>query len=348
VAVRTSEGLVRALRTRSPVAIVLANGDYTTSGTSSRDRYFFSGTGHRLYARHLGKAVLHVGLVFGGGDGHGGGEVHGLAFDVASPGATEDSAALDTWGANGARTKIYDSFFEGHRALESGIRANVVSGLVVQRVVVRHFRQYGVFLSDNDRQSRAAAARITDLNIASIKEHVPGTDDGRAEYGLWIGNTVRAPVARIRIRDFGWSGLWTGNNANDVRVRDFVIDGSARRDGNAVYIEHMTRRTVFERFRLGPRIKEGFVSEWDYGTDPTGAGIDNMVQNGVIDTNKAGVGRRFGVLADDGTVHMTIRRVRFLHADFACIIDRGRGTVISGNDYRRRDRGAATVTSNSP
>lgn len=327
---------------------MLANGNYTTAGTSSRESYFFSETGHRLYARHLGKAVLHVGLVFGGDGGRGGGEVHGLAFDIRNPAATEDSSALNTWGDNGARTKIYDSTFEGHRALESGIRANVVTGLVVQRVVVRHFREYGVFVSDNDEHSRDAATRITDLNVASVKERVPGTDDGRAEYGLWIGNSVRNPVARIRIRDFGWSGLWTGNNANDVRVRDFDIDGSARRDGNAVYIEHKTRRTIFSRFHLGPHIKEGFVSEWDYGTEPTGAGIDNIVENGVIDTNKKDVRGRFGVLADDGTVRMTVRSVTFAHADFACIINRGRGTVIRGNDYRRRGRGAATVTSDSP
>jgi hypothetical protein len=338
---------VRALARRIPRAIVLADGAYTTKGTSSEEAYFLAATGHRLYARNRGKAVLHAGLVFGGNWGSGGGEVHGLAFDVSDPARTSESSALTTWGQNGVGTKVYDSTFEGHAGLESGIRADMVEGLVVQRVVVRHFRRYGVFLSDNDRESSEAAAKISDLDIASVKESVPGSDDGRAEYGLWIGNSVRNPVTRIRIRDFGWSGLWTGNNANDVRISDFDIDGSARPDGNAVYIEHKTRRTLFERFHLGPNIKEGFVSEWDYGTDPTGAGIDNTVQDGLIDTNAAVPGR-FGILADQGTLRMTIRRVVFAHADFACIINRGRETAISGNDYRRRSPGAATVTTAPP
>ncbi len=66
------------------------------------------------------------------------------------------------------------------------------------------------------------------------------------------------------------------------------------------------------------------VTEWDYGTAPTGAGVDNTVQDGVIDTNAA-VSRRFGILADQGTLRMTIRRVTILDADLACVIDRGIG-----------------------
>jgi hypothetical protein len=328
VSVATSQELVDALARTSSQNIVLADGSYTTVGTTSATSYFLAAAGHRLYARDRGSAVLQAGLVFGGNYGSGGGEVHGLAFDIIDPALSFHSSALNTWGARGVGTKIYDSTFEGHAALKSAIRADVVTGLVVERVVVRHFRHYGVFESDNNPDSTAAATTISDLDIASIKEPIPGTNNGRSEYGLWLGNSVRDPVARVHIRDFGWAGLWTGNNANDLDVRDFDIDGSARPDGNAVYIEHTTRRTVFERFHLGPDISEGFVSEWDYGTDPTGAGIDNTVQDGVIDTNKAGVANRFGILADAGTLRMTIQRVSFMHPDRACVIDRGTDTII--------------------
>jgi hypothetical protein len=346
--VHTSAGLARALSRSTPQTIVLADGSYRATGSGSEDPYFVARTGHRLYARKRGRAVLEAGIAFGGNSGAGGGEVHGLTFDIADERAAEDSSAVHAWGRVGVGTKVLDTTFRGHGVLESAIRADQVERLIVRRVTIRGFRRYGVFASDNDPASRAAASLISDVNVRTVRERTPGSEEGRAEYGVWIGNRVRAPVARIRIRDFGWAGLWTGNNANDVRFTDLDIDGSARAGGNAVYIEHKTRRNVFERFHLGPNIKEGFVSEWDYGTEPTGAGIDNVVRDGVIDTNKRGDSKRVGVFADQGTVGMRVSGVKFLHADYACIVNLGRGTGIGRNDYRRRAPGAAAVSTTHP
>lgn len=345
---RTSLGLVRALGRTTPQTIVLGDGSYTTSGTGSENSYFAARVGHRIYARKRGRAILKAGIAFGGNSGAGGGELHGLTFDISDEKATEDSSAVHTWGRVGVGTKVLDTTFRGHGSLESAIRADQVERLIVRRVSIRGFRRYGVFVSDNDPASSATATLISDVNVRTVKERAPGSEEGRAEYGLWIGNSVREPVARIKIRDFGWAGLWTGNNANDVRFTDLDIDDSARAGGNAVYIEHKTRRNLFERFHLGPNIGEGFVSEWDYGTEPTGAGIDNLVRDGVIDTNQRGVSDRVGVFVDQGTVGMKIRRVSFLHADYACIVNLGRGTKISRNDYRRRAPGAVEVSTIHP
>jgi hypothetical protein len=326
IVVRDGRQLAAALGRRAPTNIVLRPGRYTPKGSS--DPYFVAEAAHRLFARRRGRAVLRAGLVLGGNFGSGGALVQGLAFDIAAESATDESSAIHVWGVAGRHARILDATFRGSGVLESAIRADEVEGLTVRRVVVRGFRKYGVFASDNDRASGARARSITDVDVRGVKEPVPGSDDGRAEYGLWIGNAVASPVARVRIRDFGWAGLWTGNNAHDLHFTDLDIDGSARADGNAIYIEHKTRRTVFERFRLGPRVKEGIVSEWDYGTEPTGAGIDNVVRDGVIDTNLAGISDRVGVFVGDGTERMTIRRVRFLHAQTACVEDRGRDTRI--------------------
>jgi hypothetical protein len=326
IVVRDGRQLAAALGRRTPADIVLRAGRYAPEGTS--DPYFVAEAAHRLFARRPGRAILRAGLVIGGNFGAGGTRVQGVTFDIAAESAADESSAIHVWGVAGRRTRILDTTVRGHGVVESAIRADEVEGLTVRRVTVRGFRKYGVFASDNDTASAARARSITDVDVRSVKEPVPGSDDGRAEYGLWIGNAVRRPVARVRIRDFGWAGLWTGNNAHDLHFTDLDIDGSARADGNAIYIEHKTRRTVFERFRLGPRVKEGIVSEWDYGTEPTGAGIENLVQDGVIDTNLPGISDRVGIFVGDGTERMTIRRVRFLHAKEACIEDRGRDTVI--------------------
>ncbi|HYN39032.1 MAG TPA: hypothetical protein VES39_07265, partial [Rhodospirillales bacterium] len=92
VRVRTSAELARELAQRSPRDIVLADGVYTTTGA------FSNACGHRLYAEHLGQAVLTTGLIVGSNDCSGGGRVQGLAFSIATRAGTAENAAIEIWG----------------------------------------------------------------------------------------------------------------------------------------------------------------------------------------------------------------------------------------------------------
>src|SRR5438132_2939782 len=94
--VSTSQQLVSALASSASQNIVLANGTYTTVGTTSPTRSFHVSTGARLWAQRLGGAVLQAGLTFGGNYGRSGGEVHGLAFKISDPTLTDNSAAVYT------------------------------------------------------------------------------------------------------------------------------------------------------------------------------------------------------------------------------------------------------------
>jgi hypothetical protein len=331
VSVSTSQQLVSALAGSTARDIVLEDGTYTTTGTTPSSAYFKNGAGHRLWARNLGRAVLQAALVFGGNYSSGGGEAHGLSFDFSDLTKSWDGAAVGSWGVAGTAAKIYDSVFEGHYALSSAIELVQVQGAVVQRVVVRHFRRQGVFVSDccdaNWYDNTAQAQTLTDIDVDGIHEIVPGSADGVAEYGVWIGNGVVNPVERLRIEHAWWSGLWTGSSSHDTIFRDITIATVDRPNGNAIYNEHETVRDTFERFQLGPNIEDGFSCEWNYGAG-AGACQNNVFQDGTIDSYKV------GVYLDEGQVGNIVRRVKFLNQRCAAIVDRlGSGNSYSDNDY---------------
>lgn len=120
-----------------------------------------------------------------------------------------------------------------------------------------------------------------------------GDDDGRSEAGLWLGNTALAK--RIRVRECGWMGVWTGSNcfgastfSSRVRVlahfaltlspvgcelSDLDIDRIGRSPadgcnttvpryhGVGVYMEHFTYNAHVHNFRIGQDVGLGFNSE---------------------------------------------------------------------------------------
>jgi hypothetical protein len=342
VAVTTSQELVSALADTTVHDIVLADGVYTTTGTSSSSSYFKAATGHRVWARNLGGAVLQAALVFGGNYGSPGGEIHGLSFDFSDLGKAWDGAAFGNWGAAGVGTKIYDATFEGNYALGAAIKLVQVQGTVVQRVLVRHFRRYGLFVSDccddNWYDNVAKAQTVSDVDVDGIHETVPGSASGLAEYGVWIGNGVVNPVERLRIEHAWWSGLWTGSSSHDTTFRDITIATVDRVGGNAVYSEHTTVRNTFERFQLGPNIEDGFSCEWNYGSG-AGACQNSVFQDGTIDSQNV------GVYLDQGQVGNVVRRVKFLNQRCAAILDRlGSGNSYFENDYSGIATGANTLT----
>ena len=141
--VSTSAQLLAALASTTPTDIVLADGTYDNVAP------FSDANGHRIYAAHLGGAILTAGVIFGGNFGPGGGLIRGVAFDVSDPNKTFEGGIVQTWGQSGRNSRILDTTFNGHSTVQSGILARQVEGLVVQRVVLQNFQSYGLFEDEN-------------------------------------------------------------------------------------------------------------------------------------------------------------------------------------------------------
>ncbi|HVF76687.1 MAG TPA: hypothetical protein VNA28_00195 [Solirubrobacteraceae bacterium] len=321
--VSTPAALAAALSATTERDIVLADGNY-----SPPSGYFRALAAHRLYAANLGRAVLQGGLMIGGPGTGRGAEVHGLVFDVADRAKTFEGSALYIWGDGGRGTQVLDTVIHGHGVLDVGINMRAVQDIVVQRIVVRNMRRAGVLVSDccaaGPFAGQGQAATITDLDVEGVREVVPGSPNGTAEAGVWIGNPVRDPVARLHVRGAYWMGLWTGAGSRETVFRDLTIDAVGRSSSPAVYSEHRTIRNTFERFRLGPDITAGFICEWNYGSGP-GACDGNIYQDGTVDSRGA------GVFFDQGSLNNVVRRVRFLNQTCAAIVDNG-GTTNTSSD----------------
>jgi hypothetical protein len=319
-AVRVSSAgeLRRALTAHRRRAIVLAPGTY--GGT----RPFANPHGHRLYAARLGRAVLTAGLSLGGNQGPGGGLVRGLVFDIRDPRRTVEGAAILVWGS-GRRSHILDTILRGHRRLSAGVSARRTEGLVMQRVVVRGFRNFGVLVDANDvdRPAQREPFRISDLDVADVARPTPGSSMGRSEACVWIGDT--GSVRRVRARSCAWSGLWTGTATRRARFESIDVD----RTRTGVYIEHFTTDSTFRSLRIGPRVRVGLTAEWaDPEWDRRPASVGNVIEDSRFES------RLVGVYLDEGTTRTTIRRSSFANQTWAAVGDyRGMGNAIYGNDY---------------
>lgn len=328
VRVSDSEELRRALAARKRTTIVLAPGTY------GGRRPFLNPHGHRIYSARKGRAVLRAGLSLGGNDGPGGGLVRGVVVDIDEPGRTVDGAAIAVWGT-GRGSRILDTTLRGSGVVSAGIEARRPDGLVVRRVVVRRFTDFGVLADANDlgRGELRERATIEDVDVRDIARRVPGSSNGRAEACVWIGNT--ATVRRVRVRSCAWTGIWTGT-ATDAAVFDQIdVDGAP----TGVYLEHFTRDTTFRRLRVGPDVRVGLTAEWAdpaWGSRP--ASVGNVVEESRFDSDVA------GVYLDEGTTRTTVRTSSFVGQAWGAIGDyRGNGNALYDNDYRGIANGAATV-----
>ena len=318
VRVSSASELRSALAGRRRRAIVLAPGTY--GGT----RPFANPHGHRLYGARLGRAVLTAGLSLGGNRGPGGGLVRGLVFDVRDARRTVDGAAILVWGT-GRGSRILDTTLRGHRRLSAGVAARRTEGLVIRRVVVRRFRDFGVLVdaNDADRPEQQEPFAISDLDVADIARPTPGSSMGRSEACVWIGDS--GSLRRVRARSCAWSGLWTGTAAR--RARFEAIDVDRARTG--VYIEHFTTDSTFRSLRIGPRVRVGLTAEWAdpaWGRRP--ASVGNVIEHSRFES------RLVGVYLDEGTTRTTVRRSSFANQTWGAIGEyRGRENAIYGNDY---------------
>jgi hypothetical protein len=328
VRVSTSRELRAALARARRTTLVLAAGTYRSR------RPFLNPHGHRLYAARRGQAVLRAGLSLGGNAGRGGALVRGLVVDVSDPRRTVDGAAIAVWG-DGRDVRVLDTVLRGNGVLPAGISAHQPEGLVIGRVVVRRFTDFGILVDANelDHGELANPFRIRDADVAHVGRPDPGSSNGRAEACVWIGNT--GTVRNVRVRSCAWSGLWTGTATQRARVDGLDVD----RAPTGVYVEHFTHESRFRRMRVGPRVDVGLTAEWAdpaWGSRP--ASVGNVIEHSWFASRLA------GVYLDEGTTDTTVRRSKFTNQSWAAIGDyRGRGNAYYANDYGDLEEGVPQV-----
>ena len=327
--------------------IVLADGTYDNSSA------FNNANANRIYAAHLGLAVLKAGLIMGGNFGTNGGLVRGVTFDVSDTSKTLGGGIIQIWGPGGANSQILDSVFRGNKAIPVGLLAYNPTGLVVQRDQFFGFTDEGIRASNNTAVAYGAAtphiASITDITVDGVTRSTPGASNGTAEAGVWIGHPVDGGVKRIRIRNVSWSGIETVNNAWDTSYSDLDIDmsGPSQYAGVAVYMEHFTQHTSFRNFTIrGARV--GFNGEWNDGVSGNAACHFVTIQNGKIDASGSTLpGHQAGVYLDEGSDSTTIQNVTFLNQNWAAVgMYKVVGTnAVSANDYSGLRPGALPTSS---
>ncbi len=334
LAVSTSSQLITALQ-GSNQNIVLADGTYDNARP-------FMNSNNRLYAAHVGQAVLKAGLVLGGNFGSGGGLVQGLTFDVSDPNKTLGGGIVHIWGPGGVNSRVLDTTFRGNKTIPVGLLAYNPQGLVAQRDQFFGFTDVGLRASNNQPVAYGSStphiANISDIYVDGVTRATPGASNGTAEAGIWIGHPVDQGVQRLKIRNVSWSGLETVNNAWDTTYSDLDIDmsGPSQFAGVAVYMEHMTQHTAFKNFAIrGARV--GFNGEWNDGVAGNAACHFVTIDGGSIDaTGSTLAGRQAGVYLDEGSDSTTIRNVKFLNQNWAGI---GMYKVIGSNTVAPNDFG---------
>ena len=329
VSVSTSAELNRALLRSEPTDIVLADGVYDAPTP------FLNLHGHRLYAARLGGATLRAGLSLGANAGPAGGAVQGVVFDVRDEEKTVEGAEIVVWGT-AKRAAVRDVVLQGNRAIRAGLVVRQPEGFRGERLVARGFTDYGVVVDANDPALTGLVRpfQLTDITVTGVARPVPGSSDGTGEACVWVGNP--GVVRRIHVRRCAWAGLWTGTAATDTLFDRIDVDETP----TGVYIEHFTRRSTFQRLRVGGRVKVGVLAEWaapEWGGRP--ASVDNVIQDSWIGAWGA------GVYLDDGTTRTTVRRTTFANQRWAAIGDyRGVDNAYYGNTYDAIAPGAAEVT----
>jgi hypothetical protein len=329
VRVSSPAQLRAALENPSRRDIVLARGDYDNA------RPFVNAFGHRIYAARPGKAIFRAGLSIGANSGGSGALVRGVVFDVRDRTKTLDGAIVAVWGT-ATNAKVLDTVLRGNGVATAGIFARQPAGFVAKRIVVRNVTDYGVLVDANELDSNTLdpGFLLEDLDVANVSRRPRHSSNGTAEACVWIGNTGIA--RRMRVRNCGWMGVWTGSSTTGALVEDVVVD----RTPTGIYIEHFTRESVFQMIHVRSRVRIGIVAEWaspDWGGRP--ASVDNVIQDSIFESSLC------GVYLDAGTIGTIVRRSAFRKQRWAGIGNyRGSGNEVYGNDYSGIRRTAVSVS----
>lgn len=292
--VDNTESFIKAFRSKVPQNIILEDGVYINTSMVT------AGAAHKIWSRNLGGALLKFGLKLRGD----GSEVHGISFEG------NGGEAMIFIEENNPNSKIFDCWFNGKRRVTKAIEARETSGLVVKRCIIKDFKGYGVFWQSYYPKylydTPDIPPIIEDCDISGIYQTVRGQMYGTGECGLWA--STQCTVNRVRIRDTGWMGLWTGANCNNALFSNITIDNCYKDDDHSIgiYVEHWTRNCTFQNLQIGPvsgvsrpghRIDIGITTEWD---DPdimpnpvigqnNGATHDNIFEKGVINSSLIGI-----------------------------------------------------------
>ena len=341
ISVSTSAGLLAELQKSAAENIVIEDGVYDNPTA------FLNPHGHHLYARHLGGALFTAGFSMGGNGNpgeHPGGLLRGLAFNVVNRAKTDDGRGyiVLSWAPVGAGVQVLDSTFEGNAvcaagtpASSCGMKAAVWSdhaeGLVVQRISVQHFTDFGVGMTDEQNATDPSYALPTpylfsDIDVSHVGHPTPREANGTAEACIWLANN--GTLQRARVRDCAWMGIWTGGNAKNggVSLTDLDIDQTPK----GIYAEHYSWGATYQRFFIGPNTVIGVNAEW---ADPLTGGLpacqNCRVESGTIQSC------RVGVNYDLGTSGSSVRNVKFQFQSIAAIIDYNTASTntYSNNDY---------------
>lgn len=298
----SASGLRAALSNGRRDTIVLAPGIYDNS------EEFADREGDRIYASHLGRAILRAGIVLGGNNGPPGALIRGLNFSVSDPRKTLHGDVVHVWGsASGAR--VLDTWIDGHGVVDAGLVVHQPAGFVARRVVARRFLSYGIVVDPNDfNYTTTSPYSLRDLTIARVSRRVAGSSNGTAEACLWLGS--RGRVQRVSVRNCAISGIWTGTAMKSSRVEDATI----ARSRVGIYIEHFTTGTTFRRLRFGPGVERGVNAEWaNHAQGGRAASVDNVIENAYFKTSHV------GVYLDQGTTRTVVRRSVFVGQEWAGI-----------------------------
>ena len=348
IRVTNATELKNALDGTSARDIILANGTYDNGSA------FNPAAGHRLWAENLGGAVLTAGIALD--DDSAGFEIHGLKLQINSRAkAAFNDSAIEARG-NADRVKIMDSWLIGDkRNVKWGFmsRGGAYDGLVMQRLVVDGFTWDGIRI-DSWIGSWASPAcchpdanprvLMTDINVSNIKHPDPNCCKGiiTTEVGIWLGTP--GTIERVKMRKIDWTCIEPVQRASHVIMRDLDLDDCGQ---VAIWVEHFTEYSTFERFWLGPNTRTGIAIEWGGDWGWKNIGDDNVYQDGTIESY------RFGVINDACNEKQTVRRVKFENQCAAAIIDIAAvgfgecGPKINtyvDNDYSGIDPGAKQIT----
>ncbi|HEY7018358.1 MAG TPA: right-handed parallel beta-helix repeat-containing protein [Gaiellaceae bacterium] len=326
--VSSSGELATALADGRRETIVLAPGTYDSP------RAFSDREGDQLYASRLGRSVLKAGIVLGSNTGPPGALIRGLTFDVRDPAKTFEGDIVHVWGS-ATNASVLDTRLNGHGAVDAGLVVRQPRGFVGRRIVAKNFRSYGIVVDPNDPGFRTKSPFVLrDLAISHVRRPVRGSSNGRAEACLWIGSP--GTVRRVRVRNCGITGIWTGTATRGSVVASAAVD----RAPVGIYIEHFTTGSSFQRLRIGPNVSRGVNAEWSnvaLGQKP--ASVGNVIEDCLFRTTHV------GVYLDQGTTRTLVRRCEFSGQRWAAIGDYlGNGNRFYENDFAGLADGAVAVS----
>jgi hypothetical protein len=278
VRVTDSSGLVTALLSTPAKDIVVAPGAYSNAGSVT------FGAAHKVWCESVSGCTFDFGVIFrfsANQAWRGGTFVVSDAANGAQIGSGNKSCLGIGSDASADRNLVCtDVVFDGQGVLGWAYKLGSVGGSKTQRLLVKgRFLDQGVRVNDQNAASVRVADVVSDLNVSGVYRSVRGEADGSAEQGCDFGNKVTNGVSRVRIRDCGWAGVFTGNNIRDTTIASFDIDncwalipvGSTEStspgqlQGGGFRVNHQTRNCVIERFRIGVTgdMIRGITNEWD-------------------------------------------------------------------------------------